>query len=241
MKGIPETTWSDPSSIEYHEKQWLNPKASTLKFIEQIKSFVQPGSSVLDVGCGGGAATYEISKSFLSTHFEGVDFDPKLVEMASNASIRLQAPNLSFSVADIHNLEKSKFDGVISLQTLSWLPDYKLPMVQIAQNVSPEWIALTSLFYPGEITAITTIHEHVVNRSVNYNTYSLPRFSSFCESLGYQTIIAVPFVIDFDIPLPKDFNSMGTYTFTALEISQRVQISGPMLMNWMTVIMQKIK
>jgi ubiquinone/menaquinone biosynthesis C-methylase UbiE len=101
--------------MAYHEKQWLNPKASTLEFIEQIKSLVQPGSAVLDIGCGGGAATYEISKSFLATDFHGMDFDPKLIEMASNTSTRLQAPNLSFSVGDIHNLEKSKFDGVISL------------------------------------------------------------------------------------------------------------------------------
>jgi 2-polyprenyl-3-methyl-5-hydroxy-6-metoxy-1,4-benzoquinol methylase len=193
----------------------------------------------LDLGCGGGAATYEISKNFPTAHFHGVDRDPHLIDEAKTRSNILQATNLTFGVDDIYHLKQPNHEAVISLQTLSWLPDYEEPMTEIALKICPKWIALTSLFYEGEITAITTIHEHLRNRSVNYNTYSLPRFSRFCESLGYKLAIAQPFILPFDLDRPSDAHSMGTYTITEGKRFQRIQISGPLIMNWMTLILQK--
>ena len=58
--------------------------------------------------------------------------------------------NLNFKVGDMYQLEKEDFDGVISLQTLSWLPDYEKPLEEISQKINPRWIAITSLFYPGQ-------------------------------------------------------------------------------------------
>ena len=240
MTEAGEVPWSDPVSLEYHDKQWATSKASTLDFIKQIANYVQPSAKILDVGCGGGAATYEISQNFPSANFHGMDLDPHLIEKANSISSQLHAPNVTFGVGDVYNLKTLDYDGVISLQTLSWLPDYEHPMKEIFHKIRPKWVGLTSLFFQGDITAITTIHEHVRSRSVNYNTYSLPRFSAFCESSGYKVSLARPFIFPFDIGKPLDLNFMGTYTLTTLEQSQRIQVSGPLLMNWMTLVLQKI-
>ena len=239
MKNSDGVIWSDAKSWEYHNKQWETPKASTLNFINILKEFIEPDLSILDLGCGGGAATYEIANRFSSSYFCGIDSDSQLIDEARVRQTRAGARNLAFEVGDIYNLNKRYFDGVISLQTLSWLPGYEVPITQIAERVNPNWIAMTSLFYPGEITATTLITEHIRNRTVNYNTYSLPQFSSFCATLGYETVFAERFELPFDIKKPEDIDTMGTYTIQALETSRRIQLSGPILMNWMTVILKR--
>lgn len=162
-----------------------------------------------------------------------------MIDLANRSAGQLGAPNLSFRFGDLFDLERETADGVISLQTLSWLPSYEEAMREIATKVSPRWIGLTSLFYQGEITAQTIIYEHLRNRHINYNTYSLPRFSDYCESLGYRISSAIPFVFPFDLPTPADKNFMSTYTLKSDERNDRIQISGPMLMNWMTLILEK--
>lgn len=232
------TNWSDKRSFEYHSKQWLKPKASTIDFINRIHGLVKPGSRVLDAGCGAGAATHSLACAYPSAQWIGVDNDPKLIEFAQTHTPTSKNSNIEFAVGDMLNLPRLKVDGVVSLQTLSWLPDFKDPMREIMTKTNPAWIALTSLFYQGEITAQTTIHEHLINRTVNYNTYSLPRFSEFCEQYGYRTTAAELFQFPFDLSPPIDSNYMGTYTVSSVD-STRIQISGPILMNWMTVILEK--
>jgi hypothetical protein len=136
-------------------------------------------------------------------------------------------------------LEKENFDGVMSLQVLSWLPDYEKPLEQIITKINPRWIAITSLFYPGQITARTVIHEHLRDREINYNTYSLPKFSNFCSSLGYKITFSSVFDFPFDLPAPETVDLMGTYTLKSVENDVRIQISGPILMNWMTVVLER--
>jgi trans-aconitate methyltransferase len=237
-RALLDVNWSDDKSLDYHINQWKTPKVSTLDFIGRIKHLVKPYSRVLDIGCGGGAATNTISQSYPLVNWLGVDNDAHLINLAKEYSLNSRLSNLDFAVGDIFGLADEEYDGVISLQTISWLPDFKEPIKNIALRSRPKWIAITGLFYPGEITAQTTIHEHLRSRSVNYNTYSLPRFSHYCESLGYKTTYAEPFEFPFDLSPPSDLNYMGTYTYLSMQ-GKRIQVSGPILMNWMTIILEK--
>ena len=238
--NLEDALWSDPMSLKYHNKQWGEPKASTLDFIRLLHPLLSKSKKVLDVGCGSGAATYEISKSYSQTKFCGIDSDLVLIDLANLHIKSLPAPNLTFKVGDMFDLDSETADGVISLQTLSWLSGYEKPISEIAMKISPAWIGLTGLFYPGEISATTIIHEHLRNRSINYNTYSLPRFSEYCDSLGYRISLATPFLFPFDLPPPANENFMQTYTLKSIEKSERIQISGPMLMNWMTIVLTRV-
>ncbi len=60
------------------------------------------------------------------------------------------------------------FDGIISLQTLSWLPDYRIPLENLCA-LNPKWIALTSLFYEGKITYYIRLDDEEEDRTCYYN------------------------------------------------------------------------
>ncbi len=50
---------------------------------------------------------------------------------------------------------------------------------------------------------------------------------------------ASAFDFPFDLPAPETTDLMGTYTLKTVEQDVRIQISGPILMNWMTVFLEK--
>ena len=85
-------------------------------------------------------------------------------------------------------------------------------MLQIFNKLSPRWIALTSLFYEGDISCKIQVLEHRRNRETFYNVNSLPLLSRICEENGYLLTRFVPFEIKSDIDKPTDRDYMGTYT-----------------------------
>jgi hypothetical protein len=109
--------------------------------------------------------------------------------------------------------------------------------------MNPNWIALTSMFYEGDITCRTEVDEHKRNRKSFYNVYSLPAISRLCEAEGYDLTMSTPFEIDIDIDRPRDLDIMGTYTKRVVSNNankfERLQISGPLLMSWYMVLIQK--
>ena len=152
---------------------------------------------------------------------------------------------LTFEQGDRFDMcQTDRFDGVVSLQTLSWLPDCEAPLVEVFRKLQPGWMALTSLFYPGDITCRIEVEEHKKRKKCFYNVYSLPEISRVCEREGYALTRATRFDIDIDIERPRDMDAMGTYTKRVIgddiDGSHRLQISGPLLMNWYMVLIEKL-
>ena len=57
-----ETTWIDPISMDYHLKQWDEPKRSTIAFNDFFGKEINSSAFILDIGTGAGAATsYKIN------------------------------------------------------------------------------------------------------------------------------------------------------------------------------------
>lgn len=107
----------------------------------------------------------------------------------------------------------------------------------------PNFLALTSLFYEGNISCHIEVEEHKKNRKCFYNVYSLPELEVFCEKSGYLLKKFAPFNIDIDLQRPDNMDAMGTYTERIMAqgsgSEKRIQISGPLLMNWYMVLIQK--
>ena len=149
--------------------------------------------------------------------------------------------NLRLKQGDWFNLKKHKnIDGVISLQTLSWLPEWEKPIDEILNKLKPNWICLTSLFHEGDISIKSEVFEHSTNKVYYYNTYSIPSIKRFVKKFGYSVEKYEPFEIDIDIPKPSQLNRMSTYTILTKE-NKRLQISGPLLMNWFYLMIVKDK
>lgn len=237
-----ETSWSDDRSMQYHLDQFTNQKRSTQYFYEFCAELLNQSQFVIDIGCGTGAATHFIAKSSPSTKVLGIDSDSILIRNAKSIVEQVPLPNLDFEVADLYRMEDSDSicDGVVSLQTISWLDGIDEPMISIFTKLQPRWIALSSLFYEGDITATIVIDEHKRNRQSNYNVYSIPKLDRLSKEFGYVVTKVKKFTIDVDLPKPLDIDFMSTYTekIVSAEEDERIQISGPILMNWYFVLIE---
>ena len=242
--NIGGTSWIDPLSMDYHMKQWNEPKESTKAFSEFFSNELSMSKSIIDIGAGAGAATFYLANRNSRTNFIGVDHSQDLIDSAKETSREFNLTNLSFDTGDWFNLDKKwgGVDGVISLQTLSWLPEMRNPMNQIFEVIKPNWIGLTSLFYEGDISCRIEVFEHSRSRKTFYNVYSLKELNRLAGEHEYEIVKYDRFDIRIDIPKPKNIDLMGTFTEKVEGSSDyhRLQISGPLLMNWYFVLIKKI-
>jgi ubiquinone/menaquinone biosynthesis C-methylase UbiE len=240
--SINNTDWTDKISMLYHNNQYKETKQSTIAFEKFFRDKINHSKKIIDLGCGAGAATSYISELHKETIFKGIDYDQKLVEIG-NHYVNNKFSNTSFEQGDIFNLNKEDCDGVISLQTLSWISEYKRPLNQIFTNLQPNWIGISSLFYEGDISCKIEVNEHIKNRKVFYNVYSLPDVQRFCKLHGYKISNQTQFEIDIFIEKPLNKDIMGTYTQKVVHKSEvnTLQISGPLLLNWYMVLIEKIQ
>jgi trans-aconitate methyltransferase len=242
MKRYKKSVWTHPLSMKYHLEQWEKPKQSTFAFEEFFRHEFTKSQTILDIGCGTGSSTYHLARKFPETNFIGIDNSLSLVNKAKQLSKKNSLKNLSFEYGDVFSINK-KFagsDGVISLQTLSWLSEINKPMKQIFK-IQPNWIGVSSLFYEGDISCKILVTEHRYKRNFNYNVYSIEQLSKVASKFGYQLLKFSPFEIDIDISKPQDIDKMGTFTEKIVSNLQvkRIQISGPLLLNWYFVLLVK--
>ena len=239
MSGDVKTTGYDP---QYHDRQFASPYQSTIGFCDWLVALGAIGersSRICDLGCGKGASLYYMARRFSHCDFVGMDIDEQLIHDGRDFLSRASIANCRLSVGDLHDAgshyRSKEFDGVISLQTLSWLPSYDKALDAIV-SLSPKWMALSSLFFDGPIEAKTVITEFDLareggaKRALFYNTYSLPMVRQYLFDRGYKEFKHTRFEIPIDLPRTTD-GRMQTYTEKTSD-DRRLQISGPLLMNW---------
>jgi SAM-dependent methyltransferase len=238
------TSWSDANALPYHLIQWERTKESTKEFVHFLSSELESPGHFLDLGCGGGAATYTLSQFSRDSSWTGIDLDKNLVSVANRLANEKGVPNLKFLEADLCNFGSANiFDGVVSLQTVSWLDDFRPAFSNVFKNLRPKWFAVTSIFFEGDISAYTKVKEHRTKRSVHYNTYSIPEVKRFAREMGYDLQKKQKSEIPLDLVKPTDLDVMGTYTVRPdnFEKQGRLQISGPLLMSWYMLFFRKIQ
>lgn len=181
-----------------------------------------------------------MASKFPQSNFVGIELEERLV---SEGRKRLLFPNAEIIQGDWFCLDdklKNQFDGIISFQTLSWLPDYENSLKCLA-NLNPRWIAISSLFYEGNVDYFIKVNDYTENetfcKEMQYNIYSLVRVKKTFENLGYKTFEYIPFDIDIDIA-PPEKQGRGTYTRKMAD-GKRLQISGGMMMPWYFIVASK--
>lgn len=238
--------WIEGCDWSLHERQFSEPYRITARFSEWLAKHrcLELGQRlrIADVGAGMGAIIYFLAKHYPELEFRGFDINPECVRRGNERLIDLGARNCRLEVADLYHFDPRYhryFDGIISCATLSWLPNLRDALSQIAK-LSPRWIAATSLFYDGPIdsTIETRDYSHALESSPYttkfYNIYSLEIARRTLAELGYDEFHFAPFEIDIDLARPAS-GGMGTYTERLVD-GRRLQISGPLLMPWYFVL-----
>ncbi len=232
--------WLAGVDTEYHERQFKEPYRSTVAFCDWLESigYMERESHyrIMDLCCGEGANIWYMARRWPRCDFVGIDINTSLVNKGNTFLQTAGVKRSLLEVGDIYRLDNkylSAFDGIVSYQTLSWLPDWQQPM-EVMARLDVKWIALSSLFYDGQVECNIEVKTYDSNLSLVkesfYNVYALPIVKEFLREKGYTDFFSTPFEIDIDLPdLGK--RVMGSYT-AKLENGHRLQISGPLLMPW---------
>lgn len=235
--------WTKNYNDDYFNRQFKIPYRSTVKFCDWMEQLGVLSNlsknNILDIGTGKGANVYYMQQRFPKCKYVGLDINNDFVKDGMTFFKKEKISNCKLEYGDLYHLDLkkyiNKFDGITSYQTLSWLPEYEGALTEMIK-LNASWISLTSLFYEGlidckiEVQEFSNSHKKNSNRTSFYNIYSLPRIEFFLSENGYKTFKYIPFEIDMDLPQP-DHMKMQTYTKKLIN-GKRLQISGPILMNW---------
>ena len=230
------------NSYFYH--QIKKPKNSTVKFFNFLKKNKCLKGNIIDCACGNGANLIYLQKKYrYSKSLLGIEFNKILVKQSKKYLKNLK--NIKVEKGNILNIKKkyiNKYDGVISIQTLSWLDDYENAVNEMAK-LKPTFIAVTSLFWEGLIDFKIKLN-YLKNQSfkrhstgyIYYNIYSLKNYLNFLKKKGFNKNIVKKFKIEKNIN-QKDKTKMGTYTIK--KGKELIQMSGPLKMNWYFILSKK--
>jgi SAM-dependent methyltransferase len=227
---------------DYFDRQFREPYRSTVAFCNWLEATgvlrVDSEQKILDIGTGKGANVYYMGKRYPYSQFVGIDINKGFIREGDAFLRNAGLTNCRLRYGDLYDLPEeiviNRFDGIISYQTLSWLPDFRVPLINF-MKLKPKWIAVTSLFYEGNVNARIEIEQYEElgpepMRRTFYNVYSLPLVRRLFEQNGFTRFYYTPFEIDIDLA-QQESHLMRTHT-EKLENGKRIQISGPVLMSW---------
>ncbi len=106
--------------------------------------------TILDVGCGDGRMTAELSKCVPQGKVIGIDPSSSMIDWASHSFPKTEYPNLDFKKLAAENLEyASSFDIALIMNALHWIRDPLAALCNVAAALKPGGM-LYILTYPKE-------------------------------------------------------------------------------------------
>jgi ubiquinone/menaquinone biosynthesis C-methylase UbiE len=103
-----------------YRKEWEIRKASVKKLIRYFQRKRRP-LKILEVGCGNGWLSYQLSQIPYST-VTGIDIN--LQELQQAERVFAAIPNLSFLCCDIDSLELEAFDVIVFAAAIQYFPSF---------------------------------------------------------------------------------------------------------------------
>ncbi len=126
----------------------------------------QPHESILDLGCGDGRHTAELSRLVPGGRVVGVDRSPAMVAYAREHFPATQFPNLTFLEADASALPfDAEFDAVFSNAVLHWVLDHRPVLAGIARSLRPGGRCVLQMGGKGNGDEVVAAIEDCLRRS----------------------------------------------------------------------------
>jgi trans-aconitate methyltransferase len=160
----------------------------------------KPGEQILDLGCGTGTLTQQISDR--GAQILGIDSAPSMIAQALQ-----NYPALSFRVADATNLPfVEQFDAIFSNAVLHWVKPPETAIANMWKALKPGGRLVVEFGGKGNVQAIATALEQSM-REIGYpnpktlNPWYFPSISEYTTLLEQQGF-EVQFAALFDRPTP---------------------------------------
>lgn len=156
--------------------------------IDRFISYLKPGNSVLDVGCGGGTQSqYLLAKGLAVT---GIDFSETMISIAKR-----EVPAGKFFVCDLYNLDvlPGEFDAVFAQAVLLHIPkkDISLTMEKLVTKIRPGgYLYVTVKKRESDENEEVILQENEYRRSFErfFSYFLVPEVQQFVQQAGLQSI-----------------------------------------------------
>jgi len=109
-----------------------------LPLVPGLRSALESGIDVLDVGCGSGRALHLLARSFPKSRFTGFDFSPEAIARARQDAAVTGLANLRFELRDLAEVtHDAAFDLVLAFDTIHDLARPAAALAAIARALRP--------------------------------------------------------------------------------------------------------
>tara|TARA_B100000963_G_scaffold360785_1_gene393104 strand:- start:4970 stop:5725 length:756 start_codon:yes stop_codon:yes gene_type:complete len=235
---------------KYFDRQMSNPYESTKSFFKFLNKEINlENKRIVDLACGNGANLLYLKRNYNTNECFGLDQNKSLLKTAKYFAKKRKIKNIRFLKQDIENTKnkisnRMKSDGVICIQTLSVLDDYKKAIL-FAKKFKPKFICVNSLFWKGAIDFKITVNflkknkkKREIEKINKYNIYSIQHYLNFLSQNGFNKHKVIKFKSKKNFKT-KDKNLMGSHT---VKVNGKKETkSGPLILEWFFILSQKEK
>ena len=137
----------------------------------------QPGEVILDVGCGSGQLTAEISK--FGARAIGFDADRSMVDRCQS-----EFSDLTFFCADAADFDiPDPVDAIFSNAALHWVTRAEAAVSSMARALKPGGRFVVEFGGKGNVARIVRASNHVLGKAPEENPWYFPSISEYSELL----------------------------------------------------------
>lgn len=180
--------YADHSSVQ---QKWAQELMSKLN--------LKGDESLLDIGCGDGKVTAEISSYLKSGNLIGIDNSEAMVSLANEKFSYDEYPNLSFLKLDARKLSFNQdFDVVFSNAALHWVLDHRPVLKGIYTSLKPGGRVVVQMGGKGNAFQVVKVVNQLMetdewkryfdNFSFPYGFYSPEEYSPWLQEAGFVEI-----------------------------------------------------
>lgn len=192
---------SHPTPDPWHGTDYAHHSGLQAAMADEVLAQMQlrGDEQVLDLGCGDGKISARIAARLAGGAVLGVDASADMVAYAQRQFGADQLPNLRFEVADARRLGfEARFDLVVSLNALHWVPQAADVLRGIRRALKPEGLARLRLVTRAALASLEEVAEEVRREphwagafagfSDPYLRLSAEEYAALAESLGLKQV-----------------------------------------------------
>lgn len=151
-----------------------------------LAPYLSPGQTLLDAGCGSGYYYWSFKRRGLKVDYYGLDYSPTLIDIGRRYLPSAGLDPGRLQVGAIEDLNGT-YDAVICFNTLSFCPDFRLPLDRLCRAANRYILLRTNL---GEKTVYRWEIDGYLDQGYNnlkayWNMYAEAEVTAFMEDMGF--------------------------------------------------------
>jgi len=175
--------------------------------INYVSKHLDPGTTVLDAGCGAGPTTLALLQNGFSVH--AVDISQKMLDLCRKNLTRQNIPEERYKLAQADIVEKplldASFDGVVALGFLQYQQDENRALATLFKLLKPggvlvlsgpvkrkisNYFGLANLYYAAlrRLKRVEMNEELAILHQISTHYYSVGRFKKLLRQAGFTIL-----------------------------------------------------